>query len=205
MNSKPHRQNSEFQLRYFLAGDCKTPDGAWSLMYGQKIDMESKLNHSEAQRLRREARIAAAQEIIDSETSSKSQVLNARADIIEANADLDTWLMNLQAAKDELRDIQKIMDELHPLRKYAHLPILEATEACQREEWLLELKARAENFIMSQGAIPHDHLNTMRCHPDFMEYLVPYIAELTTKVGKLTSLHEGLKLLATPPLLEDRS
>jgi hypothetical protein len=33
MNAKPHRTNSDFQLRYFLARSCHTPDGARALMY----------------------------------------------------------------------------------------------------------------------------------------------------------------------------
>lgn len=182
MNSKPHRQNSQFQLRYFLAGDCKTADGAWSLMYGQKIDMETKLRHSESQRLRRESKIALAQEIIDDPKATKGQILGAQADIAEQEADTPVWELNLQAAQMELADIENLMAELEPHRKYGHLPLLEATEAAQRDEWLEELKTRAENFLVTQGTIPHDHLNTMRCHPDFKTHLVPHISNLMVEM-----------------------
>lgn len=182
MNAKPHRQNSTFQLRYFLAGDCKTPDGAWTLLYGQKIDMEGKLRHVEVQRLRREAKIAKAQEVLDNPESTKSQKLEAQADILEQDADQPVWELNCEAAKQELQDILDLMAELEPLRKYSHLPLLEATEASQREEWLEELKTRAENYMVTQGTIPHDHLNTMRMHPDFEKYLSPFVQQLFERI-----------------------
>lgn len=203
MNSKPHRTNSDFQLRHFLAGDCKTPDGAWALMYGQKIDIESKIRHSESQRMRRESRIAAAEEVISDLSSKRSACLNAHADILEAQADITTWELNLQAAKNELKTIDGIMAELEPLRKYAHLPTLEASEACQREEWLLELMGRAEMFLVSQGTIPWDHLNTMVCHPDFKTHIVPHINKLTAAMQQLTSTGDGLLLLTQGTVLPE--
>jgi len=198
LNSKPHRQNSKFQLTYFMAGDCKTADGAWSLMYGQKIDIEGKLRHAEAQKLKRDAKIMAAEEVLDDPKAKPSEKLYARADIAEALADVPTWEMNLQAAKMELVDIQENMDKLEPHRKYAHLPLLEATEACQQEEWLLELQARVENYMISQGSIPADHLNTMRCHPEFHTRIVPHIKNVYQARLKLTAATamDGLELLS---------
>lgn len=202
LNSKPHRQNSEFQLRYFLTGDCKTPDGAWSLMYGQKIDMESKIRHADSQRLRREAKLCAARKILSSWFSSKSKKLDAEADIAEILADLPVWQMNLEAAHQELADIVRIMNELEPQRKYRHLSVLQATEASQRDEWLGELKTRAENFLLTQNSIPHDHLNTMRCHPDFKTKLVPYIADFMAKINLAKGPTDGLMLISdSNPLL----
>lgn len=181
-----------------MAGDCKTADGAWSLMYGQKIDIEGKLRHAEAQKLKREAKIMAAEEVLADPGSKPSEKLYAKADIAEALADVPTWEMNLQAAKMELADIEEIMEKLTPLRKYAHLPILEATEACQQEEWLLELQARVENYMISQGSIPADHLNTMRSHPEFHTRIVPHIQLVHQARLKLTAATamDGLKLLS---------
>jgi hypothetical protein len=183
MNSKPHRQNSGFQLRYFLAGDCHTSDGAYVLMYGQKIDIETKLRHAESQLLRRQGKIMAAQEIIDTPGLKPSEYLMAKADKLEQEADVPTWEMNLKGAHQELQDIVEIMEELKPQCKYADLDILEQSEASQQEEWLLELMNRAENFFLSVGSIPHDHLQTMRSHPEFKEKLVPYIAEIHKKLS----------------------
>ena len=75
------------------------------------------------------------------------------------------------------------MDELEPQRKYAHLPLLEAAQAAQREEWLLDFERRTENFLLSKGTIPEDHLNAMRNHPDFETNIVPFIADVLQKIS----------------------
>jgi hypothetical protein len=181
MDSKPHRTNSDFQLRYFMAGSCHTPDGAWMLMYGQKIIIESNLRNAEAQRLRREAKIEAAEYALTQPIPDFQRKL-AIADVLEANADLSIWENNVKAAQDELATLEKLMAELEPQRKFAHLPLLEANEATQRGEWLGELKERAENFLLTQGTIPHDHFHTMRCHPDFEQEIVPHIRAITADV-----------------------
>lgn len=152
-------------------------------MYGQKIDIETKLRHAESQLLRRQGKIMATQEIIDTPGLKPSEYMLAQADKVEQEADVPTWEMNLRGAKQELEDIVKIMEELKPQCKYADLEILEQSEASQQEEWLLELMKRAENFFLSMGSIPHDHLQTMRSHPEFEEKLVPYIAKIHEKVS----------------------
>lgn len=183
MNSTSHRNNSDFQLRYFLAGSCHTPDGAWALMYGQKIDVEGKIKHTQAQKLRRGAAIMKAKNFLANNPNAPAwERTEKEAEIIECESAAPVAELNLKAAEEELATINQIMAELEPLRKYKHLPILEANEAAQREEWLGELKARAKNFLVSQGAIPADHLETMRCHPDFVAELVPYIRQIVTRM-----------------------
>lgn len=152
------------------------------LMYGQRIDREAVVQSCEAQKLRRDAKIIEAQEIIDNPHTSKAEKLRAKADIVEADAHYYTWSTNLEAAKMELATIKKIMDELEPHRKYAHLPLLEANEAAQREEWLGEFKNRVENFLFSTGTIPEDHLRAMRNHPDFQTELLPHIVGVVKKL-----------------------
>jgi hypothetical protein len=182
MNSKPHRTNSDFQLKYFLAGSCHTIDGAWTLMYGQKIDIEGKVRYAKIAELRRNAKHAAAMEILKAPNTTEAARLNAEADIQEVENERITSEMNVKAAIDELACINKLMSELEPHRKFGHLSLLEANEACQREEWLEELKTRAENFLVCQGAIPHDQLSTMRSHPDFETILVPHIKETVLRI-----------------------
>lgn len=200
MVSKPHRTNSDFQLRHFMAGSCHTADGAWALLYGQKIDIEVKIQHAEAQRLRREAAISGAQDILNSDAKPSEKML-ANADIIEQSAGAEIWEWNTQAAINELATINGLMAELEPLRKHGHLPLLEANEASQREEWLLELQERAENFLLTQGTIPHDHLHTMRCHPDFKTIMAPAIGELMDKMRAVQSASESLALIVDSPKL----
>jgi hypothetical protein len=198
MNSKPHRTNSDFQLKYFLAGSCYTVDGAWALMYGQKIDIESKIRYANIAELRRNAKKATAMEVLRAPSTTEAARLNAEADIQEVENEIISNEMNLKAAINELACIKKLMAELEPHRKYGHLPLLEANEACQREEWLGELKARAENYLVCQGAIPHDQLSTMRSHPDFEEVLVPYIQET---VAAIQSNQKGIGMLKQNKML----
>jgi hypothetical protein len=61
-------------------------------------------------------------------------------------------------------------------------------EACQEEEWLGELKQRAENFLLTAGTIPHDHFQTMRMHPQFKAELVPHIQLVNQKIQKAALL-----------------
>jgi hypothetical protein len=198
MNSKPHRTNSDFQLKYFLAGSCYTVDGAWTLMYGQKIDIEGKVRYAKIAELRRNAKYATAMEILKASNTTEAARLNAEADIQEVENERITSEMNVKAAINELAYINKLMAELEPHRKYGHLPLLEANEACQQEEWLEELKARAENYLVCQGAIPHDQLSTMRSHPDFETILVPYIQET---VLRIQSNKEGIGMLKQNKML----
>ena len=86
--------------------------------------------------------------------------------------------MNLQGAQNELATIQKLMNALEPKRKYAHLPLLEANEASQQEEWKLELIERAENQMLSHAlGINWDELETMRSHPEFKTEILPHISQ----------------------------
>jgi hypothetical protein len=198
MNSKPHRTNSDFQLKYFLVGSCHTADAAWTLLYGQKIDMEGKIRFAKVAELRRDAKRLAALEILSSKSTTDSARMNAEADIHEVESEKIVSDLNLKAAIDELNCINTLMAELEPHRKYAHLSLFEANEACQREEWLEELKTRAENFLVSQGAIPCDQLSTMRTHPDFETMLVPFIQET---VLKIQTNEKGIGLLKQNKML----
>jgi hypothetical protein len=197
MESHPHRTNSDFQLRYFLAGGCHTPDGAWMLMYGQRIAIDANLKNAEAQRLRRDAKIEEARFALSQDIPPWQRML-AEANIIEAKGELEIWNNNVKAARNELATIDKIMAELEPHRKYKNLPTLEANEAAQRDEWLGELKERAENFLVTQGTIPHDHFHHMRCHPDFATELLPHIRAITKAVKSSTD--DALSLI-TPKAL----
>lgn len=178
MYSCTHRLNHDFQLQYFMANSCRTPDAAYALLYAQKVDMETKLKHSKAQVLRKEIKLKQIQAIMDNPDSTEIEKMEAEADILEIEADKYTYEMNLKGAQNEFNCIVELMDQLESQRKYSHLDILDANEACQRDELREELKFRAENFLMSQGFIPSDHLATMRCHPDFITNILPHIGEV---------------------------
>jgi len=150
-------------------------------MYEQKLDVQIKLENAKAQLLRRKAKLIEIEQKLES-TDPVTQ-LNAQADLIEWKSGEGLLEMGLLGAEQELATITSIMAELEPQRKYADLPILEAAQAAQREEWLLEFRRRTENYLLSIGTIPEDHLNAMRNHPDFESNLVPYITNVLQKIS----------------------
>jgi hypothetical protein len=181
MHSSPHRNNSDFQLRYFVANSCHTADIAWCIMYEQKLDIQMKLVHTKANILRRKAKLIEIEKKLES-TDPVTQ-LNAQADLIDWKSGDGMLEIAILGAEQELATITSIMAELEPQRKYANLPVLEAAQAAQREEWLLEFRRRTENYLLSIGTIPEDQLNAMRNHPDFESNLVPYIANTLQKIS----------------------
>ena len=181
MHSSPHRNNSDFQLRYFMANNCHTADVAWCLMYEQKLDIQLKLESTKAKQLRRKAKGIEIEEGLKSEDPVKQ--LNAQADLIEWKSGEGLLEMAVLGAEQEIATIESIMAELDPQRKYAHLSLLEASQAAQREEWLLEFQHRTENFLLSKGTIPEDQLNAMRSHPDFESNIVPFISNVLDKIS----------------------
>lgn len=182
MHSAPHRNNSDFQLRYFIANNCHTADIAWCVLYEQKLDIFTKLEATKAKLVRRKAKRLE----IDKKLKSVSEIdrLNAQADLIDWESGEGMLEMAIKGAEQELATIESIMAELEPQRKYGHLPILEASQAAQREEWLLEFKRRTENYLLSIGTIPEDQLNAMRNHPDFEAEIVPHVKQVSYQINK---------------------
>jgi len=150
-------------------------------MYEQKLDIQIKLESTKAKMLRRKAKMLEIEQGLASTDPIKQ--LNAQADLIEWQSGDGMLEMAALGAEQELATITSIMDELEPQRKYAHLPLLEASQAAQREEWLLDFQRRTENFLLSKGTIPEDHLNAMRNHPDFETNIVPFITDVLQKIS----------------------
>lgn len=181
MHSSPHRNNSDFQLRHFIANQCHTADVAWCVMYEQKLDIQIKLDVTKARLIRRKAKKLEIDNNLN--TNDPIQKLNAEADLLEWQSSDGMLEMAILGAEQEICTITQIMDELEPRRKYAHLPLLEAAQAAQQEEWKLEFKHRIENFLLSRGTIPEDQLQAMRSHPDFESELVPHVQEMVHKIA----------------------
>jgi hypothetical protein len=196
MHAKTNRSNHDFQILHFLAGACHTPDGAYALLCDLRDDRADALKQAAAAHLRERAKILRAERRIASE--DEVERLEGQADLAEIEGHAETLAKNLAAAQAELDFTEQCITRLQPLRRYAHLPDAEAHEACQREEWRLELMNRAQNFLLTSGTIPHDHLATMRQHPDFGASILPAIQH--TKV--LMAEGAGEMLLAAPRPLE---
>lgn len=193
MHSKTNRVNHDFQILHFLAGSCHTADGAYALLCDLRDDRADALKHYEAARLREQAkRVRAQVKINDADEAAQ---LDGLADIEELEAGAETVRKNVLAARAELDFIQRCIERLQPHRKYAHLPDAEAHEACQAEEWRLELIGRAQNYLLTGQGIPADQFATMRMHPDFASHILPAVEE----IKRLAPTPEGRNLLLGRP------
>lgn len=171
MHYKTNRLNHDFQIAYFIAGSCQTPDAAYAILCDLKADRELALKNAEAGALRSRAKFVRAIEATNS--TDEATRLEGEADLLEINAFADTVKANIDAAVAELATINKCIEVIQPLRKYAFLPDALAHEAAQAEEWKLQLIVTAENQLVSQGCIAHDHFATMRMHPAFASEIMP--------------------------------
>lgn len=176
MNYKTNRLNHDFQILHFIAGSCHTPDAAYAILCDLKEDRSNAIKLFAASKLREEAKLVRAKKNIES--SNESERLEAQADLIEIEAMMETSQKNYAAALQELAFIEKCMMALQPMRKFGHLPESEAHQAAQAEEWKLELIHRAENSLLTTGAISTDHFATMRLHPAFQSEILPAIKEM---------------------------
>jgi hypothetical protein len=184
MNSKNNRTNHDFQIAYFLAGSCHTPDGAYSLLCDLHEGRSDAIKHIEATKLREQAKRIRAQRLINS--NDEADQLEGQADLSEIEATQETNQRCIDAAYAELKTIERCMILLEPKRKFAHLSLPEAHEAAQHDEWKLELLHRAENQLITTGTIDSEHLNTLRMHPAFKTELLPqieYMSQMLTEQG----------------------
>lgn len=173
MNAKNGRVNHDFQLAYFLAGSCHTPDGAYALLCDLRQDRRDALALVKSSRLREQAKRIRSERGLDS--TDPATRLEAEADIAEMDAHAETLALNIAAAEAELATINALIERLQPHRVFAHLPDAQAHEAAQADEWRLELMRRAENYLLTNQPIPADQFNAMRMHPSFDADIAPHI------------------------------
>jgi hypothetical protein len=203
MHYKTNRLNHDFQIVYFIAGACRTPDAAYAILCDQRENREDALKMLRASELRTRAKIVRATRLLNA--ADEAVRLEAQADIAEIEASSATEQRCIDAAVDELATINRCIEAVKPLRKFAHLTDAQAHEAAQREEWKLQLMHTAQNHMITQGTIPPDHFNTMRMHPEFASEMVPFIqnvrqACLTAK-GDLTKIPLAPQGFDLPALL----
>ena len=176
MHAKNNRVNKNFQIAYFLAGSCHTPDGAYSLLKDLQEDREMALSQLEASELRQKAKILRANRMIDS--GEPDLVLEGQADLSEIENGEKFAKRNIAAAYEELDFINKCIEKIQPHRRFKDLPDPEAHEAAQYDEWKMELISRAENSLLTTGNIPTEHFFTMRMHPAFIDEILPAIEKI---------------------------
>lgn len=163
----PNRHNSDFQILYNIVGACHTPDAAYALLIAQYDERMMAVAEFELH--------ANAPWYIKLFRPRKSQF----AKDLEQRA--------YQAAKREVAFIRQLIERVKPHRKFAHMPEHQAHEMAMLEETRLELIYRAENYLISEGRIPHNQLDAMRQHPEFKESIWPQVLRIgdELKQGKL--------------------
>lgn len=183
-----HWRNSNFQTEFFIAGQCHTPDEAYRVLRQQKEERDVAIAAAKATCLRNEAKIIRAKETINDSSRSAADILEAKADLAEIEAYAEQSSLALAAAMREVEHINRLLENLAPLRKYSHLADAESDQACQREEWALKLAHRARVMLFTQGSIPSDHFEVMISHPDFKSVIAPQIKIMLDAAasGKLT-------------------
>ncbi|MBU1449240.1 hypothetical protein KKF45_05340 [Patescibacteria group bacterium] len=189
MTSKNHKQNTNFQIAYFLAGSCHTADGAFSLLCELREERQGAVDNYKVIQLKDKAREIRAKRRLGSK--DKTDQLEGEAELLELENNKKTGGVLYNAALDELDFIDKCLIAIQPLRQYKDLPDAEAHEAAQYQEWKFELMHRAENFLLTIGGIPTDQFATMRMHPAFKTEILPRINEMK----KLMLTEKGLEEL----------
>jgi hypothetical protein len=185
MHYSTNRTNHDFQIAYFIAGACHTPDAAYAVLCDLYDNRDDAIKNFESAQLRVRASQIKAQRLLLS--SDEVDVLEGQAIICEIDAMSATVNQNLGAAQAERNFIQVCKDAIEPHRKYASLSLPAAHEAAQQEEWRLEMMFRIENFLLTQGSIPADQFASMRMHPDFATDLLPLINNIQRQQQLLQS------------------
>lgn len=189
-----HWRNSAFQTTFFIAGKCKTPDEAYRVLLQQLEERDVAIKNAHASKKKEEAKVLKAEaeirrikreyekvstEFDEEKDESRKDDLAYQMDVLTADIlEKEGDLLEVEAFKQQTTDcyfaaleeyefIKSLIDKIKPLRKYKELPENEAHQMAQWEEWREELKKRAENFLQTQGFIPHDHLETMKAHPEW--------------------------------------
>lgn len=204
MHYKTNRVNHDFQIAYFIAGSCHTPDGAYAILQDLREDRDNALKMYLASVPKEKARMLRAEQKLKS--GDEADQLEGQAEIAEIRAMAQTTKRNVEAAQAELATIDKLIAIVQPMRKYGHLPDPQAHQAAQHEEWKLELIQRAENFIITTGTIPSDHFATMRLHPAFQSDILPALSDvkalmLSGDVVGLRALQSRAKPLDLPGIV----
>ncbi|MCK5307110.1 MAG: hypothetical protein KAJ73_00730 [Zetaproteobacteria bacterium] len=185
-----HWKNSNFGIRNFIANGCHTPDEAYRMLKQLYEERDLAVRNVKAEQLRTEAKAQRARMVLNNADADRPTLLEAEADLVEIEAFKEHGEMLLADAKRERAYIQSLIDQVQPLRKFAHLPDPEAFQECQEEHWKLELLWRAENFMATQGFIPHDHMATMRLHPAWKAEIHPRLIELEAHFTDKETRHQ---------------
>ena len=198
MHATNNRTNHDFQILHFLVGSCFTTDGAYALLRDLEEHAISCLSQLKTEELKLKQFNLKIQRLMDSD--DEMDHLQAEILKIEHEEGKDTREKCINGAIKELDFLQLCLERIEPHRKFAHLPDDEAHEATQRDEWKFELIHRAENCLLTTGAIATDHFSAMRMHPDFVTEILPAIENTKQLMMQGVPMDELLKLNKESPM-----
>lgn len=178
MTFKSYRTNTDFDIVNFVGRDAHTADGKYVLYVAQRNILKENYTRFLIAQKRKKHRI----DVLLS-TVANTPAVSMRADhrfelsleLEELQASDENDRLNLEGGRKEIEFYDRIIAELKPLCKYAHLDLIDQQEAVQQEEWRLEFIERAKTHIQSVGYIPADQLAAMKAHPDFKAIILPEI------------------------------
>lgn len=176
--------NTFFQIAYFIGGACHTPDGAYFALKELWWDRKNTLSANKAKALEVKAERLECKSIIDSQDSKEWEKMKAQARLDLLDGDIEFSQHLISQAEAEFGFLDDCLNALKPKCKYADMPESMAHEMSQREEWLLELRYRAENYLCCGNQIPAAEFDTMRLHPDFASHILPHIRDITIAISK---------------------
>lgn len=178
---KFHKQNTNFQIAYFIAGSYHTPDAAYIGLLELAEERQRALEAAEVGAIKAKAHMVAIRADLKSEDEYTR--LSAEARHLEYLQAAPVSEVLIAAAKEELKFIQQCINKIKPLMKYADRTDAEIAELAQREEWKYELINRAINSLLTISTIPTDQFATMRMHPDFETAIYPAIMEVRQAIS----------------------
>lgn len=170
-----HWRNSEFQIDHFLLGRAHTPDEAYRVLRELGEERADALTSGRVALRRLAARERRAR--IWWRRITRAGRLEVQAELQEIHHEAEKLRVLIAAAERELAHIQRRILEVEPQRQFRHLPDHVADQACQREQWRLELQERARQHLVATGTIPAAELEAMRLHPDWVTHVLPVIRE----------------------------
>lgn len=195
-------------MRHFIAGGCYTPDAAYCLLYAQLEQLEMDVAAGEAAVLETEARDMELNIEAISAQNKDDQVaiLRNRAERIKHESMKKNFKLNYEGARREVQELNNLMEQLKPHCKYWNEDIIKMEQDMQHDEWVGELKARGENYLLGNLlGIPHDHIATMRQHPEFGSQILPHINKVAETIKASMQLGQPQLLLdsiSTPKIMD---
>jgi hypothetical protein len=190
-------RNSDFQWAHFI--EAYTPDEKYRVLKQQLRERQKALALATAGKMREEMRRSDLKALVNARNDKMAK--EAMAELLTLDAETMEVDDCIAACKHEIETIEKLLAEIEPKRKFAHLPDEEAFQACQEAEWVAKLLARAEDMLESQGFISWDHLRTMKSHPQWATRIQPAIQmkreELYTSHYRRAALVSGAQAYST--------